>query len=234
MRVLAIGCHPDDIEIACAGTLAKYKKLGHDVIMCHLANGDLGHAVIMPGELRVIRTKESEEAGDLIGVEVINGDIGDLCVDSNDIKIRDKVVDIIRYARPDVIITHNPDDYMIDHVSASKLVFDASYIASVPHYRSVVTPPTKITPIYYMDTFSGLNFYPTEYVDITDTMDIKLKMLEKHQSQLKWMKEHDNLDFIDYVRTIAKFRGLQCGVAYGEAFAQCMAWPKVSTQRLLP
>ena len=58
MNILAIGCHPDDLEIACAGTLAKYAKRGDKVIMCHVANGNLGHAIIMPDELRDIRTKK--------------------------------------------------------------------------------------------------------------------------------------------------------------------------------
>ncbi len=55
MRILAIGCHPDDIEVACAGTPAKYRRQGHDVIICHVANGNLGHAVIKPDELREMR-----------------------------------------------------------------------------------------------------------------------------------------------------------------------------------
>ena len=55
MNVLAIGCHPDDIEVACAGTMAKYKKQGHNVIVCHVANGNLGHAIIQPDELRAMR-----------------------------------------------------------------------------------------------------------------------------------------------------------------------------------
>jgi LmbE family N-acetylglucosaminyl deacetylase len=78
MRVLAIGCHPDDIEIGCGGTLAKYAKLGHEVFSCHVANGNMGHAIIMPDELRRIRTKEAEEAGAVLGVkEVFNIDVNE-------------------------------------------------------------------------------------------------------------------------------------------------------------
>ena len=234
MRVLAVGCHPDDIEIACAGTLTKYKKQGHDVILCHLANGNLGHAVIKPDELRNIRAKEAEDAGALIGVEVINGDIGDLMVYSEDIKVRNKVVDIIRYAKPDVIITHYPDDYMPDHVATSKLVFDAAFAASVPHYETSRQFHSQITPIYYMDTLAGINFNPTEYVDVSDTINVKLEMLNKHQSQIEWMMNHDHIDFLEFVKTVAKFRGLQCGVPYAEAFTQCYAWPKIVPKRLLP
>lgn len=51
MKVLGIGCHPDDLEIACFGTLAKYAKLGHDVAVCHIANGNLGHVEIPPDAL---------------------------------------------------------------------------------------------------------------------------------------------------------------------------------------
>lgn len=83
MNILAVGCHPDDLEIGCGGTLAKLAKQGHHVITCHVANGNMGHAVIMPEELRVIRTREAEEAGWLIGAaEVINLDVSDLEVNS--------------------------------------------------------------------------------------------------------------------------------------------------------
>ena len=83
MNILAVGCHPDDLEIGCAGTLRKYVKQGHNVIMCHVANAERGHAVILQEKLRKIRTKEAEEAGQLIGAsEVINLDIPDLEVNS--------------------------------------------------------------------------------------------------------------------------------------------------------
>ena len=53
---------PMTLKSAAAGTLAKYAKLGHEVFSCHVANGNMGHAIIMPDELRRIRTKEAEEA----------------------------------------------------------------------------------------------------------------------------------------------------------------------------
>ena len=76
MKVLAVGCHPDDLEIACSGTLRKYVEQGAEVYMCHVANGCLGHVIIEPEELRVIRTKEAEEAGKIIGAkQVFNLDV---------------------------------------------------------------------------------------------------------------------------------------------------------------
>jgi len=231
MNVLAIGCHPDDIEVACAGTLAKYVKQGHKVIVCHVANGNLGHAIIQPDELRDMRREEAKKAGSLAGIEVITCDVGDLMVYPDEAQ-RNKVVEVIRYAMPDVIITHSPDDYMPDHTAVSKLAFDASFAASVPHYMNGIAAP--VTPLYYMDTLAGVGFQPTEYVDITETIDLKLEMLECHVSQMKWMRDHDHIDFAEFVKTCARFRGLQSGVQYAEAFTACYAWPKVTTKRMLP
>jgi len=231
MNILAIGCHPDDVEVACAGTLAKYKKQGNNVIVCHMTNGNLGHSVIQPDELREIRIAEAKTAGNLAGIEVITCDVGDLLVYDNK-EQRDKLVEVIRYGKPNVIITHSPIDYMPDHVAVSKLVFDATFAASVPHYGTGEV--TNITPIYYMDTLAGVNFMPTEYVDISDEIDTKLQMLECHESQVKWMRDHDHIDFSEFVKTCARFRGLQCGTQYAEAFTQCYAWPKIVAKRMLP
>ncbi len=234
MKVLAIGCHPDDIEVACAGTMAKYVKEGHEVVVCHVANGNLGHEIIEPDELREMRRGEAARAGALAGIRVITCDIDDVKLYAEDKAQRDKVVDVIRAEQPDVIFTHSPNDYMPDHTAVSKLVFDASFAASVPHYKTNVEGAAALTPIYYMDTLAGVNFMPTEYVDITDTFDLKLEMLECHESQMKWMRDHDNIDFADFVRTCAKFRGLQSGVPYAEAFCKCYAWPKITTKNMLP
>ena len=96
MRVLAIGAHPDDIEIACSGTLAKCVKRGDTVIVCHVSSGNLGHVVIPPDELRVIRANEAKKAGALAGIEVICAGFDDLEIFDNNKAARDKLVDIIK------------------------------------------------------------------------------------------------------------------------------------------
>ena len=232
MNVLAIGCHPDDMEISCSGTLAKCVKRGDKVTVCHVANGNMGHEIIKPDELRDMRAAEAQKAGSLAGIEVVTLDIGDLLPNGSDIKQRDMVVELIRRVQPDFIITHGPTDYMPDHREVSKLVFDASFAASVPQYGN--GGKAAVTPIYYMDNLAGMNFNPTEYVDITDEIDLKIEMLECHVSQLKWMRDHDHIDFAEFVRTCSRFRGLQSNVQYAEAFTQEMVWPKVVTKRLLP
>ncbi|MGD0341963.1 MAG: PIG-L family deacetylase [Bacteroidales bacterium] len=235
MNVLAIGCHPDDLESSCGGTLALYAKNGHNVFMCHVANGDKGHAVIMPEELVKIRIGEAEASGAILGAKkVFNINVPDLFVDSHNERQINDVVEVIRTVRPDIIFTHSPDDYMWDHVETSKLVFNASFSSSIPHYDTKSRAYSKIAPLYYLDTLAGVGFLPEEYSDITDTIEIKLKALEKHESQLKWMRVHDNIDFLDFVRTVSRFRGLQSGVKYAEGFRLCKSWPRIITKRLLP
>ncbi len=240
MRILAIGAHPDDIEIACSGTLAKCVKRGDTVIVCHLSSGNLGHVVIPPEELKIIRANEAKRAGALAGIEVICGGFDDLEIYPENILSRDKVVDVIRYANPDLIITHNPDDYMPDHTATSKLVFDASFTATLPNYKTItdnknkVEEPAKLVPIYYMDTLAGVNFNPTEYVDVSDTIDLKIQMLNCHESQVVWMRDHDGIDFADMVKTCSRYRGYQCGAEYAEGFTKCQVYLKGTTKKLLP
>lgn len=235
MRILAIGAHPDDIEIACSGTLAKCVQRGDTVIVCHASSGNLGHVVIPPKELIKIRAQEAKNAGALAGIEVIHGGFDDLEIYDNNKQARDKMVDVIRYADPDLIITHDPDDYMPDHTAISRLVFDASFTATLPNYHTKNTKnAVKLVPIYYMDTLAGVNFNPTMFVDVTDTIDLKIKMLNCHESQVVWMKEHDGIDFADMVKTCSRYRGYQCGAEYAEGFKQCQVYLKGTTKRLLP
>ncbi|WP_214628858.1 PIG-L deacetylase family protein [Paenibacillus agaridevorans] len=236
MNVLAVGCHPDDLEIGCGGTLAKLSALGHKVTMVHVANGDKGHKVIPQDELIAIRKLEAQAAGSLIGAEVISLNVPDLLVKADHDELILKLVKVIRETKPDYIITHPPEDYMKDHMEVSKAVFDASFSATVPHYNNEEGHDIhhKVAPIFYMDTLAGVGFLPTEYVDISDHIDVKIEMNNKHESQIKWLYEHDGIDFLDFVRTVSKFRGLQCGKAYAEGFTKCQAWPRLSAERLLP
>ncbi len=232
--VLAITCHPDDMEICCAGTLLKCKERGDRVVVCHLCSGNLGHVVIPPDELKVMRAKEAERSAAMAGFEIIHSEFDDLDIYYDNKESRDKVVDIIKQVNPDFIITHAPNDYMPDHNAVSRLVFDASFTATLPNYPSKAEGCARTVPIYYMDTLMGVDFLPTEYVDISEHIDKKLEMLCCHESQIVWMRDHDNIDFPDMLKTCSRYRGLQCGAEYAEAFTQCQAYLKGTTKRLLP
>ncbi len=233
-RVLAITCHPDDMEVACAGTLLKCRERGDEVFVCHLSSGNLGHVIIPPDELIKIRREEALTSGKLGGFTVLYGGFHDLDIYDGNKEARDKVVDIIKEVNPDFIITHAPNDYMPDHTAVSRLVFDASFAATLPNYPSNSKACARLVPIYYMDTLAGVNFVPTEYVDVSSVIDKKLEMLECHHSQIDWMRDHDHIDFPDMVKTCARYRGFQCGADYAEGFTMCNVYLKGTTKRLLP
>ena len=232
--VLAITAHPDDMEIACAGTLLKCKARGDRVVVCHLSDGNLGHEIIKPDELGPMRCGEARRSGALGGFEVIWGGFHDLDIYADNKESRDKVVNVIRRVNPDFIITHDPDDYMPDHTATSKLVFDACFAATVPSYTAESMERARLVPIFYMDTLAGVGFNPTEYVDVSEHIDQKLEMLCCHESQIVWMRDHDHIDFPDMVKTCCRYRGYQCGADYAEGFRMCQVYLKGTAKRLLP
>ena len=219
MKILALGAHPDDVEICCGGTLAKYVKSGHQVSIIHACNGNKGDFITKPEELAKIRCKEAASAGRMIQADVSCLGFGDAEVFYNE-ETLGIFVDAIRKAEPDVIITHNPQDYHLDHTAVSKLTLDATFLTSVPSYRPQSKATSTIPQIYFMETYSGIGFHPTEYVDISPEIDTKLAMMKCHQSQIRWMKEHDHIDIIDFLLVNAKYRGYQCGVPYAECFTR--------------
>ena len=233
MRVLAVGAHPDDLELYCGGTLAKYADQGHEVIMAHLCSGNKGGTNITPEELAQTRGNEAKAAAKLIAAEVLGPIAGDLDLYPTE-QMRIKTADLIRQAKPDVIFTHSPNDYMTDHIITSQLVFDASFSATVPLYKTSLPAHEDITPVFYMDTPASLGFEPTDYVDITDYIETKKKMFLCHQSQFPWIEGHHKAKPTDMLETVAKFRGLQCGVPYAEAFRRLNVWGRIKVDKLLP
>lgn len=234
MNVLAVGAHPDDLEIYCYGTLAKYAKLGNRVFMCSVANGNLGHKEILPDELAKIRREEAKKSAQLIGAVHMDLDIGDLKINSNDVTQQEKMVEVVRIAQPDVIITHNPDDYMPDHCETSKLVFYASFASSCPNYQTTTQCFDPVVPIYYMESACGMGFIPEEYVDISDYLNIKLEAIRCHRSQAQWLDDHDGFNMEEYATVSGRYRGIQCSRLYAEGFRKCMVWPRMQSQRILP
>lgn len=234
MVVLAIGAHPDDLELNCFGTLAKFVKQGHTVYTCTVCNGSLGSYVIEPGELAEMRKKEAAEAAEMIGAKYVCMDIGDTAANAADVQQQVKMVSLIRDIQPDLIITHAPNDYMGDHVETHKLVFKASFDASVPHYEAPNMNPVSVCPIYFMENAYGVDFLPQDYVDITDEIDVKEKALGCHKSQVDWLRDHDNFDLLRYVRLSGEYRGVQCGAKFAEGFRKLDVSLRVNTKRMIP
>ncbi len=235
MRVLAVGAHPDDLEILCGGTLARYAREGHQVVMCHVTCGDKGATEVDPSELGALRRREATRAAEIAGADSVTLGLRDGEIAASDPEQRLAMVEVVRAARPDVVITHFPGDYMTDHDETAQLVFDASYLAVLPLLRTRSPAHDVIAPaLFHMDTLAGLGFQPQEYVDITADFETKLAMLEAHESQVGWLGAHEDVDIVDQVRVTGRFRGNQCGVRYAEGFVQRLTWLRPRTRRLLP
>ena len=108
MNILAIGAHPDDVEISCGGTLAKYAKLGHKVFTATATNGNVGSATLPMEEIAAIRKEEARRAAAHIGAEYICLDYDDEMF-FEDKNARLAFIDLVRYCKADIILTHNPD-----------------------------------------------------------------------------------------------------------------------------
>ena len=234
MRVMAIGAHPDDLEILCAGTLARYVAEGHEVVMCHIADGDRGSYEHTREEIRAIRDEEARAAAAIIGAEYMALGMADGEVNAADPGQRERVTEAIRVARPDVVIAHSPNDYMTDHVEASRLAFDSSFMATLPLFETASPHLAEVPALVYMETVTGNDFVPVEFVDISAHIETKLNALDQHQSQLRWLADHDGVDMLDQIRTVSRYRGLQCGVEYAEGFVPCNVWLRARTERVLP
>ena len=234
MRVLAVSAHPDDLELLCGGTLALYAGAQHDVVMCNVATGDCGSLVMSAVDIAAVRLREAEAAAAVIGARHETLGIGDGRVNAADADQQRRVVNLIRSSQPDVIITHSPNDYMGDHNEVSKLVFDCSYFASLPNYCADVHEAASLTPIFFMETVSGLGFVPTHFVDITAVFEQKRQMLLAHESQHAWLRDHDQSEVVAEMELEARYRGHQCGVRYAEGFIECLTARRPVARRVLP
>ena len=233
-RVLAVGAHPDDVEILCGGTLARFARMGAKVSIITVMNGDKGAFDISPKELAEVRRRECLGAAEVIGAEWVGLGVPDGTLVWNE-EFHVRMIRAIQSAQPDLIITHAPNDYMSDHTETSRAVTNASFYTVCPQFCSEGGRPTEgVAPVYFMDTVCGVGFQPQEYVDIGDTLATKLEMYARHESQHQYLSEREGLDFFDVIRTTGRFRGLQCGAQYAEAFRPCGIWPRIACRRHLP
>jgi len=237
MNVLAVGCHPDDLEINAGGTLAKCAKRGDKVTMCVLGNGSAGHKIYSKEEIVAIRLEEATKSAAIIGAEYINLGVDDMFLRQNYDLLVKRLSDVIRKVRPDFIITHGPDEYMVDHSITNTITFDASMAATVDHYPSdhpEYPVFDKFTPIFLMENTFLINSFPEIFVDITDTFDTKVRMYEEHKSQIEWLRVHDGKDLVEEMRICSRLRGVQCKTGYVEGFTILKQSLHLPLKRYLP
>ena len=233
MRVLAVGAHPDDLEILCAGTLAKYAAGGHSVTMAVATNGELGSTQLSNEETAALRKKEALAAAQLIGAELVWMGYPDAFLFSSQDTRRD-FIDLLRRSRPDVILTHDPNDYHADHRTVAQLLMDVRMLAAVQKIETTHQASAGVPEIFFMDTIAGLGFQPEAYVDVSASFATKRQMLAQHESQALWLKEQYGISFLEFIELTARYRGVQSGCHYAEGFRHWRVWPGHSDVGLLP
>lgn len=189
VRVLVIGAHPDDCDIAAGGLAALYSQAGHVVKFLSMTNGDTGHQQMGGGELARRRYAETQASAAVLGIEYEVNDqhCGELMPTLENRRI---VLRAIRNFKPDLVLTHSPDDYHPDHRYTSALVQDSAYLVTVPG-NLPLTPHLSYNPVYgYVSgtITTSKSFQPSVLADITPVIQKKFDMTCCHESQfLEWI-----------------------------------------------
>lgn len=193
--VLAIGAHPDDIELGCGGTLAKFVESGYDVHGLVASVGENGN----PSK-KINRKTEAEKAARVLGlksVEVLNFKDTEFKNQLNEIKL--EIEKAITKTNAQLVITQSPHDIHQDH----RTIFEATKIAA----RNVGTI------LCFEDVSTEPHFDANYFIDITDYLDDKLKAISLHRTQKAKSYMQPNK-----IRGRALHRGMQSGVQFAEAF----------------
>ncbi len=222
LDILAFGAHPDDIELSCAGTLAKEIANGKKVGIIDLTRGELGSR----GSAE-IRDKEAAKAAEILGVTVrenlrfrdgffINDEIHQL-----------EIIKKIRQYQPEIVLCNAVDDRHIDHGKGSKLVSDACFLSGLirieTHLHEKQQSHWRPKQVYHYIQWKDLQ--PDIVVDISGYMKIKEAAVLAYGSQFYQDDSNDlpktpisNLNFLESVTYRAKDLGRLIGVDHAEGF----------------
>ncbi len=236
-RILAIHAHPDDSEFQCVGTLALLAEAGCHLSLATMTPGDCGSSDRDAEAIAAVRREEARASAALIGADSTCLEFRDLAIFDDD-ESRRRVVEALRRARPDVVLTAPPADYLCDHEATSRLVRDACFAASLPNYKTRQWEPAPslagIPHLYFMDAIEGTDRdgrpVPAGFlVDVSRVAGLKRRMLACHASQRDWLMKQHGID--EYLGAQARWgarRGAEIGVDHAEAFRQYLghAYPK--------
>ncbi len=237
LTVLVASAHPDDIELQCGGTLIRYVKEGHRVVMAIAMTGNVGTMNLTGPEIEAIRAKEAEEGAKTIGAELmmLGYKDGEVWQDNPTWK---RYIDLVREVNPDVILTHDEHDYVHDHSNVGQMAYRAAIWSSVANIPDTKFPPLNHIPtVFFFETIGAVRVQePDYYVDITEEFEQKLEAFRKHESQHGdfLQKTYGVSDWFSYLDALGKWRGFQCGAMYAESFRIAPTWPNQKTYRLLP
>lgn len=219
LDVLAIGAHPDDVELGCAGTVAKLVKLGYKVGILDLTEGELGTR-----GSRDIRAKEAETASKILGLSAReNLHLPDGNVELNK-ENQFKLIRIIRKYKPKILLSPHWHDRHPDHSHAHHLSQHAWFYSGLVNLKTTLDGVNQKPwrPFHYFNYMMKYEFIPSFIVDISDVYDVRQKAVRAYKSQFYNPESKDpetllsKKSFLEFIDTRAKFYGQMIGVKYGD------------------
>lgn len=222
LDILAIGAHPDDVELGCGGTLAKEIANGKKVGIIDLTQGELGTR----GTAET-RYSEAQDAAHVLGVCVRENLAFADGFFVNDKTHQLEIIKIIRKYQPEIIICNAIDDRHIDHGKGSKLVSDACFLSGLVKIETQMkTGEIQSTwrPKQVYHYIQWKNIEPDFVVDISNFMDVKMKAVLAYKTQFFDAASHEpetpisSKNFMDSITYRARDLGRLVGVEYAEGF----------------
>lgn len=227
--ILAIGAHPDDVELACAGSLIKHIRRGYKVGLCDLTRGELGTR----GSVEV-REREAAESARVMGAS-FRQNLG--MADGGFVNDREnqlKLIEVIRYCKPTLVLANALSDRHPDHGRAAKLIADACYYSGLRKIESQFRGNAQDAhrPAQLLHYVQDYYREPDFVVDVTEVFDEKLECVRAFASQFYDPNSEEpdtpltGVDFFDFLRARARDVGRPAGYELGEAF-ECSRVPGV-------
>jgi bacillithiol biosynthesis deacetylase BshB1 len=224
LDILAIGAHPDDVELSCSGTILMEIKNGKKVGIVDLTQGELGTR----GSIET-RNKEAMRSAELMGISVReNLKMADGFF-QNDPEHQLKLIPMIRKYQPDIILGNAVEDRHPDHGRAAKLIADAAFFAGLHKIKTVDEggrPQTAWRPKQVFHFIQDRYLVPNFVIDITDVFEEKMRSIKCFSSQFYSGSEGNDEpqsyistpDFLESIIARARMMGKRIGVKYGEGF----------------
>lgn len=223
--VLAIGAHPDDVDMICGGTLAKLAAGGRSVAILDLTRGEMGTRGTPD-----TRAAEAQRAAEALGArERVILDLGDGRLE-NDAETRRRVIEVIRRLRPTLILTHYWDDLHPDHAAAGHLVRSVMYPVGFAKYPAEGEPYRPNEVLFFM---AHTPFEPSFIVDIDGFHERKMEAVRCFSSQFHRPDSDEpptgisQPDFLTRLEARARYFGGLIGRTFGEPFLVTRAVPMV-------